>query len=113
MTALYPTLLELCGLPADGSCDGESIVRLLRDPGAAWERPALMTYLRGNHAVRSKRWRYIRYSDGSEELYDHQSDPHEWNNLAMDGRFRDVIASHQKWLPESDARQVADLKGKK
>jgi hypothetical protein len=71
------TLLELCGLPPDPSCDGKSIVPLLRNPMARWESPALMTYGRGNHAVRSSRWRYIRYADGSEELYDHRSDPNE------------------------------------
>lgn len=81
LSVLYPTLLELCGLPKDSQCDGESIVPLLKDPTARWDRPALMTYMPGNHAVRSPRWRYIRYADGSEELYDHQADPHEWNNL--------------------------------
>jgi arylsulfatase A-like enzyme len=34
------------------------------------------------YAARDERWRYIRYADGSEELYDHQNDPHEWTNLA-------------------------------
>jgi len=112
MTALYPTLLELCGLPADEKCDGQSIVPLLRDPQAEWKLPALMTYGRGNHAARSARWRYIRYADGSEELYDHHSDPHEWSNLAGDERFADVIAQHRKWLPDSEANQVPNLKTK-
>ena len=70
LTSLYPTLLELCGLPADAKCDGHGLMPLLRDPKAKWDWPALMTYMRGNHAVRSDRWRYIRYADGSEELYD-------------------------------------------
>ncbi|TWT65267.1 sulfatase [Allorhodopirellula solitaria] len=110
MTAVYPTLLELAGLSADGSCDGASLVPLLRDPMAAWNRPAVMTYLRGNHAVRSDRWRYIRYADGSEELYDHEVDPNEWNNLAGDRQYADVIASHRQWLPKADAKQVPNLK---
>ena len=110
MTVLYPTLLELCGLPADKACDGESIVPLLRDPRAKWERPALMTYMRGNHAVRSDRWRYIRYADGTEELYDHDADPHEWTNLAGDGRFEEVIARLRRWLPRTEADRVPDLK---
>lgn len=112
MTVLYPTLLELCGLPADSNCDGKSIMRLLRDPNASWEQPALMTYLRGNHAVRSDRWRYIRYSDGSEELYDHEDDPNEWNNLAASYEYRDVIAQHKRWLPTTEAKQVLDLRAK-
>ena len=110
MTALYPTLLELCGLPADSACDGTSLVPLLKDPVAKWERPAIMTYMRGNHAVRSDRWRYICYADGSEELYDHDRDPHEWTNLAGDERFKDVIAWHREWMPKTEAEQVADYK---
>ena len=71
-----------------------------------------MTYMRGNHAIRSERWRYILYDDGSEELYDHKNDPNEWTNLAADGRLADVIAEHRKWLPKSEAKKVPDLKRK-
>lgn len=110
MTSLYPTLLELCGLPADANCDGCSLVPLLRDPRAKWDRPAMMTYMRGNHAVRTYRWRYIRYADGSEELYDHEADPHEWDNLAGQQRYAGVIAAHRKWLPITETKQVPDLK---
>lgn len=110
LCALYPTLLELGGLPADTTCDGQSLVPLLRDPEASWNRPAVMTYTRGNHAVRSDRWRYIRYADGSEELYDHDADPNEWNNVAGQQRHAAVMASHERWLPVAEARQVPDLK---
>lgn len=110
LTALYPTLLELCGLPADDRCDGTSLVPLLRDPGAEWDRPAVMTYGRGNHAVRSERWRYIRYADGTEELYDHEVDPHEWTNLAGEARHADVMAEHRRWLPTEERAPIPDLK---
>ena len=110
MTVLYPTLLELCGLPADAECDGHSVVPLLRDPNASWARPALMTYLRGNHAIRSERWRYICYADGTEELYDHRLDSHEWRNLAGNPNLSDVVAAHRKWLPQVEAQPVADLR---
>lgn len=117
MTVLYPTLLELAGLSADMKCEGQSVVPLLRDPESKWERPALMTYMRGNHAVRSDRWRYIRYADGSEELYDHASvpgsndaDSREWKNLASEKQHADVIAQHRKWLPTKEAKQARDLK---
>jgi arylsulfatase A-like enzyme len=110
MTVLYPTLLDLAGLPADKACDGQSVVPLLRDPESKWERPALMTYMRGNHAIRSDRWRYIRYAEGSEELYDHDADPHEWKNLASDKQYANVIKQHRKWLPKTEAKQVRDLK---
>jgi hypothetical protein len=53
--------------------------------------------------VRSTRWRYIRYADGSEELYDHFNDGKEWHNLADDTNFAGVIAEHVKWLPEEEA----------
>jgi arylsulfatase A-like enzyme len=59
-----------------------------------------MTMGRGNHAVRTERWRYIQYSDGTEELYDHENDPWEWTNLAGSPDYVKVIAEHKKWLPK-------------
>jgi arylsulfatase A-like enzyme len=109
LSVLYPTLLELCGLEPDSTCDGVSAVPLLRDPDAAWDRPAVMTYQRGNHAVRSERWRYLRYADGSEELYDHQSDPNEWHNLKGKADYEKVIKQHRQWLPTEEAVLVRDL----
>ncbi len=96
---LYPTLVELCGLPARDDLDGQSIVPLLKNPTMKWDRPALTTYGPGNHAVRTERWRYIRYHDGGEELYDHNADPHEWQNLATSSVHADVIRELRKPLP--------------
>jgi arylsulfatase A-like enzyme len=79
------------------------VVPLLENPDAAWERPSIITLERGNHAVRSERWRYIRYNDDTEELYDHDNDPHEWMNLAGDSRFNLVKQKLAKWLPKRDA----------
>ncbi|MDF1754381.1 MAG: sulfatase [Verrucomicrobiales bacterium] len=109
LTSLYPTLLELGGLPPDPKCDGTSLVPLLKDPTAK-STPALMTYGRGNHAVRSEQFRYIRYADGSEELYDHRTDPHEWTNLAARDEYTTVVEAHRKWLPKTEAKAVPDLK---
>ena len=53
--------------------------------------------------MRSERWRYIRYADGSEELYDHRRDPHEWRNLALDRQYAAVIAEHRAHLPKVNA----------
>ena len=100
---IYPTLLELAGLPAKEDNDGISLVPLLKDPSRDWERPALMTEGPGNHAVRSDDWRYIRYSDGEEELYDQRRDPWNHQNLAGDSQHADVIAEHRKWLPKEEA----------
>ena len=98
---IYPTLVELAGLPARKGLDGKSIVPLLKGPSRKWP-PALMTMGRGNHAVRSDRWRYIRYSDGTEELYDHSTDPWEWTNLAKKTEHADIIREHKKWLPTAE-----------
>ena len=53
-----------------------------------------------NHSIRSKRWRYIRYSDGTEELYDHDSDELEWHNLASDPNYAEVKEALKQWLPK-------------
>jgi arylsulfatase A-like enzyme len=103
---LYPTLIELCGLPRRSGLDGHSLVRQLRDASAPRPWPAITTHNRGNHAVRSERWRYIRYADGTEELYDHRNDPHEWNNLALDPRFTAVKREHSSWLAIREAQPV-------
>ena len=58
-----------------------------------------MTYGYKNHAIRSERWRYIQYADGTEELYDHQTDPNEWTNLAAENKYAKIMAEHKKWVP--------------
>ena len=104
---LYPTLLELAGLPAKAGLEGESAVPLLE--GTEQARTVTMTYQRGNHAVRSNRWRYIRYADGSEELYDHSRDPDEFENLAMNAAYGEVMSRLRRSLPASDALEVGTL----
>ncbi|WP_164103304.1 sulfatase [Candidatus Laterigemmans baculatus] len=107
---IYPTLSELCGLPVGEQLEGLSLVPQLNDPMAPRERPAITTHNPDNHGVRSERWRYIRYADGSEELYDTQTDPNEWRNLAAaattDPAIARVIAEHRRWLPESSRPPV-------
>ena len=87
---LYPTLIELCGLEKREELAGHSLVSLLKNPGTTWEHPSITTYLPGNHAVRTDRWRYIRYASGEKELYDHHADPHEWTNLAGKEEFASI-----------------------
>ncbi|MFZ5830970.1 MAG: sulfatase [Planctomycetota bacterium] len=100
---IYPTLVELCGLPLNQALQGHSLVPLLKDPKAAWEHPALTTHHPGNHAVRTDRWRYIQYANGDEELYDHQRDPQEWKNLAADPQYADVKEQLQEHVPTTNA----------
>jgi arylsulfatase A-like enzyme len=96
---IYPTIAQLCGLPMPEGIDGHSLVPLMRS--AASERPAppVMTWLRGNHSVRDARWRYTRYSDGTEELYDRIADPMEWVNLAASPGLAGVKAEFARQLP--------------
>jgi arylsulfatase A-like enzyme len=100
---LYPTLLDLTELPRNERLDGLSLRPLLAGPDGRRERPALTTYLRANHAVTGQRWRYIRYHDGTEELYDRQQDPQEWVNLAGTSRHASEKRELARWLPPSDA----------
>ena len=97
---IYPTMIDLAGLPHKESLDGKSLIELLKDPEMEWNRPVRITYGKGNHAVRSGKWRYIQYRDGSNELYDHQSDPNEWYNLSGDDQFQNIIQKLKQHLPE-------------
>ena len=82
---VYPSLVDLAGLETPEWLDGTSVKPQLADPEKA-RPPAISSYGEGNTAIRTERWRYIRYEDGSEELYDHRADPNEWVNLAKDPR---------------------------
>lgn len=113
--SIYPTLMELCGLETPKHVEGASIRSLLVNPAAAWDRPAITTYLFGNHTVRSEGWRYIRYVDGGEELYDETKDPYEWTNLA--GRSeqsarKQELAKHLPTKNVPDAGTKGSKKGK-
>jgi len=99
---IYPTLIELAGLPARTDLEGLSLAPQLQDATTKSERPAITSHNQGNHGIRSERWRYIHYADGTEELYDMQSDPNEWTNLAGITEFAAIIAEHKKWLPKID-----------
>ena len=100
---LYPTMLEMCGLPANEKNEGMSLVPLLRDPSQEWRFAVLTTYARENHALRSERFRYLRMEDGSEEFYDHRTDPNEWTNLAGKKKYAQEIKEFRSALPENDA----------
>jgi arylsulfatase A-like enzyme len=104
--SIYPTLAELCGLRIPSHVEGVSVRRLLTDPAAPWDRPALTTHGYRNHAVRSARWRYIQYENGDEELYDELADPFEWTNLAADARYRAVKRELATSLPTLNKPEV-------
>jgi arylsulfatase A-like enzyme len=99
---IYPTLIELTGVSARTDLEGLSLAPQLKDAAAKRGRPAITSHNQGNHGIRSERWRYIRYADGSEELYDMVNDPNEWTNLAAMPEHSAVIAGHKQWLPKTD-----------
>ncbi len=104
---LYPTLIELCGLPKRDDLDGRSLAPLVRNPETRWPYPAIITHsprwLGTNHAIRSERYHYIHYSDGQEELYDMANDPNQWRNLADTAECLGVKAKLREWLPTVNA----------
>ncbi len=68
--------------------------------------PPSTTHGRGNYAVRDDVWRYIRYSDGSEELYNHETDDEEWHNLADDSRYNEAKHRLSNMIPKTPAPEV-------
>ncbi len=100
---LFPTLVDLVDLPQAQGLDGTSLAPLVAQPMLRWKRPALTNYRRDDWAARSERFRYIRYSDGGEELYDLEADPHEWTNLASRREFREVKAELAAAIPSERA----------
>ena len=100
--SIYPTVCELCDIPVPGHVQGRSFRSLLADPKSAWDQPAITTYLYMNHTIRAEGWRYIRYQDGGEELYDERGDPNEWTNLANKPEFAAKKAELAKWLPKEN-----------
>lgn len=105
---LYPTICELTGLPVPEHVKGASLMPLLKDPSAKWDGVAVCTHGKGNHAVRDANWRYIRYADGTEELYDHSKDPYEWTNLAGEVGMSDIKARLGAVLPQEEIKATSD-----
>ncbi|MEI7851501.1 MAG: sulfatase [Kiritimatiellales bacterium] len=102
---MYPTLVELCGLPPNAENEGRSFVPLLKNPKMEWNTPTLTTYQYKNHSFTDGRYRYTWYggkADGAEELYDHSIDPLEHKNLAANPEYKEIIARFKEYLPTHD-----------
>ncbi len=108
---IYPTLNDLCGLaesvnPQGQKLDGINMRSLLANPHGRWDRPALTTHGRNNHALRTQQYRYIRYADGSEELYDQIEDPMGFKNLAAIAKFSKLKNQIARWFPKTNVAEA-------
>lgn len=108
---VYPTLNDLCGLPEKDDLEGHSLRPLLEDPEAEWPHPAICTFGPENHSIHTRNYHYIHYLDGSEELYDHRSDPDELTNLASEPKMEDILKQHRQLMPVNDAAMVPGSRG--
>ena len=97
---IFPTLLELAGLPKDETQEGQSLVPLMKNPKREWKHPAITSFGLGNYSIRSTNYRFIQYFDGSRELYDLRDDPHEWKNLIENPKMPQVIQEHASFIPQ-------------
>ena len=104
---IYPTLAELCHLPAPEKQEGHSLAPQLVNPETQRPWPAITTHNHDNHGVRTRDWRFIRYADGSEELYDMRNDPNEWTNLADRANSQSILAELRTMLPQVSQQPVA------
>ena len=101
---MYPTFVQMCGLPAVEGLEGKSLAATLRDPRTATDRNVYVPYLDpGGYAVINQQWRYIHYRDDTEELYNVREDPNEWYNLAEDESYAAVKQELQADAPETFA----------
>ncbi len=107
---LYPTLLDLCGFEPNPQLDGRSLVPLLKNPTKEWDYPVLTTHSRGYNTIRTEKWRLIEYpKDDEMELYDHDKDPLEHNNLITNVEYADVVAELKAMMPVTSAPGVVQI----
>ncbi len=103
---IFPTLSEMCGLPAREGLEGVSFTPLFQDPNRAWKTAAFTQTIKSKksplyHSVRTDRYAYFEQEDGTEpELYDRLNDPHEVKNLADSPEHAEVIAGLRSLLKQ-------------
>ena len=108
--SMFPTLVELCGLPTADWLEGTSLVPLLENPQGAWSHPAFTVQPRDwfvGRSIRTERWRYTEWDEGrrGNALFDHDRDPHEMQNLAHDPAHAETVAQLQQQLRDSRVGQ--------
>ena len=98
---LYPTLIDLCGLPKNLDLDGRSFAELIQKPNIEWNHPTLTDYNYGGHRIYDGRYSYIVFMEqGIEQLYDHWSDPMEWNNLVKEKKYEQIKDRLKDLIPK-------------
>jgi arylsulfatase A-like enzyme len=108
MLSIYPTLLELSGLPAYKRNEGNSLVAMMQNDSELESSYALTTFGMKNHAIKKDGFRYIQYEDGKEEFYDHSIDPNEWNNEADNPKYAQKIKDLKPYLPKVNSKWDAE-----
>lgn len=96
---LYPTLIDLAGLPPKEGLSGRSFAPVIHDTDIEWNYPSI-TSSKGGFSLRNERWRYIVKRNNKEELYDHSKDPNEWHNLANNPEYDSIKQSMRAFLPK-------------
>jgi len=107
---IYPTLIELCGLAIKPELDGVSLVPLMKNPNYTRKEPVITLSEERHASVVDRRYRLVRYSDGTEELYDRELDPHEWRNRAADPALNSVKERLARFVPQKWAAPVLSKK---
>ncbi len=109
---IFPTLMDFCSLESpEHTPDGTNLMPLLKNPKTKWDKPAITSYGERVFSARSERYRYIRYPDGLEELYDHKNDPNEFHNLANHPDMQEIIDAFDQWYPENWAKSWGGRNG--
>ena len=103
---IYPTMLDMLELPANPENAGRSLAPVLTEGVPLPPQPQVSVYGEGNFAVIDRRYRYIRYADGSEELYDHETDPMEWHNIAGRADMADVKQRLAAYIPQNPRADI-------
>lgn len=103
---MYPTFVELCGLPVPPQkLEGVSLATTLKDPASAKDRDVYVPQIEPNgYAIINRKWRYIKYADDTEELYNVQKDHNEWENLAENPEYTGIKKALRAAAPETFAK---------
>ena len=99
---IYKTIAEYTGIKTPNYVDGESLVPIVNGTSMKLNEPTIISWGRGNYSIKTKNYRFIRYFDGGEELYNHENDPDEWVNLSNDNDYTDLKSKLNKYLPKKE-----------